>query len=136
MVKKFAINIINRETGLQEVMEQGVTFFEDLRDLMTDLKAEGKSLTDVDLKVRRRGTGKDDTTYRVDIDKESALSDADKELDKGKKDLSEYFKINSPEQILKLLNVKADSPQGYLDAWVEILTESTDDNKEEEIEIK
>jgi len=136
MAKRFAISIINRDTNQLEIMEQGITFFEDIRDLMNDLKEEGRSLTDVDLKVKRRGTGKDDTTYRVDIDAKIPLTDADKEMIKGKRDLDEYFKPNPPEQILKLLNVKADSPQGYLDAWVEIMTEGTDDNKEEEIEVK
>jgi len=138
MAKRFAMNIINRDTGKQEIMEQGVTFFEDLRDIMTDLKEKGKALSDVDLKVRRRGTGKDDTSYRVDVDEEIPLSADDQKMIGTKLDLEEYFKPNSAEQILKLLNVTANTPQEYQDAWVEVMTEGKEDTtstEEEDIEV-
>jgi hypothetical protein len=103
MSRRFAINVINRETNRAEIMEQGVGFFEELRDLRTDLLAEKKDLTDVDLKVRRRGTGQDDTSYRIDIDEEKQLSPSDKEMIKNKTNLEEYFKAHEPAQILRLL---------------------------------
>jgi hypothetical protein len=121
MQKKFSINIINRETGQQEIMEQGVTFFEDIRDLMEDLKDDGRTLLDVDLRVKRRGTGKDDTTYRIDIDEKYPLTDDDKKMVEAKKDLKEYFKPHTNEQILALLQVK----ENFKEAWAEITGEGS-----------
>ena len=102
--RRIAMNIINRETGKIEIMEQGITFFNDLRDLMFDLKEQGLKLSDVDIKVRRRGQGKDDTSYRLDIDKEYPLSDSELELIKTKPDLSTHFKPHTVEQLQRLIN--------------------------------
>lgn len=104
VARRIAINIINRETGKVEIMEQGVNFFNDLRDLMSDLKERGMKLSDVDIKVRRRGQGKDDTSYRLDIDKEYPLSDSDVQLVSTKQDLSEYFKPHTIEQLQRIVN--------------------------------
>jgi hypothetical protein len=105
MAKRFAINIINRETNRVEIMEQGKTFIQDLSDLMTDLKEDGLTLLDADIKVRRRGLGQDDTSYRLDIADKTPLTDIDKDLIDNKRiKLDEYFKPHTPEQILRLLN--------------------------------
>ena len=84
-------------------MEQGVTFFQNLKDLMVDLAEEGKSLKDVDIKVRRRGTEKEDTSYRLDIDKEYPMDENDLALIKNKQDLSIFFAPNTPEQIIRIV---------------------------------
>lgn len=131
MGRRFAINIINRETGKQEIMEQGLNFFNDLRDLLEDLKSEGKTLIDVDLKVRRRGTGKDDTSYRIDIDKDYPLSDADKTLIGDKVNLPEYFKPHTVEQILRIVSGED---------WDAVMKSGNEDDsdsseKDEEIEL-
>lgn len=135
MTKRFALQIINRETGKLEIMEQGKTFMEDLRDLMNDLREDGKSLSDVDIKVRRRGTDANDTTYRLDIDEEYPLSDNDKKLAENKLDLNEYFKPHTPEQIMKLLEVRAETPDGYREAWNNIMKDG-EEPIGEEIEIR
>lgn len=104
MAKRFAINIINRETGNVEIMEQGKTFFQDIIDLRADVKADGKNPTDAEFKVRRRGTGKDDTSYRIDVDKVIELSDADKKLLERRVNFEEYFKAHTIEQITRIVN--------------------------------
>lgn len=104
MAKRFAINAINRETGRVEILEQGKTFIQDLQDIMADLKADGEELINADIKVRRRGTGQDDTSYRLDVDKIYPLSADDEKLIKGKIALDEYFKPHTPEQILRIIN--------------------------------
>ena len=71
---------------------------------MSDLKEQGLKLSDVDIKVRRRGQGKDDTSYRLDIDKEYPLSDSELELIKTKPDLSTHFKPHTVEQLQRLIN--------------------------------
>lgn len=103
MTKRFALNVINRETNRIEILEQGKTFIQDLKDIMGDLKEEGNALIDADLKVRRRGTGIEDTTYRIDVDKVYPLTEKDNELIKNRIKLDEYFQPHTPEQILRLL---------------------------------
>jgi hypothetical protein len=107
MAKRYALNIINRETGRVEILEQGKTFIQDLKDNMTDLAETGKSLIDADIKVRRRGMGQDDTSYRLDVEKTYPLSADDEKLIKEKVDLKEYFKPHTPEQILRVLQGEA-----------------------------
>lgn len=121
MSRRIAINIINRETGNVEIMEQGVNFFNDLRDLMNDLKEQGLKLSDVDIKVRRRGQGKDDTSYRLDIDKQYPLSESDIQLISTKVDLSEYFTPNTPEQLQKVIDGES---------WENIFTTSNTSDEE------
>lgn len=135
MTKRFAINVLNRETNQLEIMEQGSGFFEDVRDIMTDLQEDKLTLNDVDLKVRRRGTGKDDTSYRIDKDEVYPFSDEDKDLLGKRVDLVDYFKPHTNEQIMRVLNGEK---------WEDVMT-GQDGNEEakdeqigtvEEIEIK
>lgn len=134
MSRRFAINIYNYETGLQEIMEQGISFFEDLRDIMMDLKENGKELRDAILKVRRRGTGKDDTSYRVDIDEIEQMGKTEQEAMSTKIELAEFFKPHTPEKILRLLQVR----ENHAEAWNEIMSEGSDesDKQQEEIQIR
>lgn len=104
MARKFAMQILNRGTGKLEIMEQGVTFIDDLKLVREDLSKLGKNLIDVDIQVRRKGTTKDNTNYRLDIAEEYELTDIEKEIIKEKVDLEEYFAPNTPEQILRILN--------------------------------
>lgn len=124
--RRFAINVFNLETNRIEIMEQGKTFFEDLKLIMGDLAEEHKTLSDVVLKVRRTGTGKDDTKYRIDVQ-----GDFDGELPKeGIVDLEEYFKPHTVEQITRLLNGED---------WEEVMKSESEDVTEdegEEIEVK
>lgn len=104
MAKRLAIQVLNRETGNIEIMEQGVNFFKELKDIMMDLNDRGLTLLDADIKVRRRGSGKDDTSYRLDIDKEYPLSDEDLKLINSKLNLDDFFKPHTVEQTLRVLN--------------------------------
>lgn len=124
--KRYAMNIFNYETGRIEIMEQGKTFMEDLKLIRDDLKEEGKELSDVILKVRRTGTSKDDTKYRIDV-----LGDATEEMPKeGITDLAEYFKPHTPEQINRIL-----AGEKWEDVFATEETESKTDN-DEDIELR
>jgi hypothetical protein len=131
MSKRFAINSYNHETSRGEIMEQGVTFFEDLRDMMKELRSDGKKLQDVTLKVKRRGNTKDDTSYRLDIDEESPLSAAELEAVEKKTNLPEYFKPHTPDQILKLITTTCDSPDKYKEAWNAVMTATVEPTHDE-----
>ena len=128
MARRFSIWVINRETGKLEVLEQGVTFFEDLRDIMEELADEGKTLRDVDLKIRRKGE-KTNTTYRISVDTESPLSESDEKLMEEMFDLSEYFKPSTLEQAMAIVNGST---------WEEVMEmgKNNDDNEDKDIELK
>jgi hypothetical protein len=123
--RRYAMNIFNYETNRVEIMEQGKTFMEDLKMIMEDLMDDGKSLIDVELKVRRTGTGKDDTKYRID-----RAGDAQGNPPvEGIIDLDEYFKPHTPEQITRLLNGEE---------WEDVMKveqEETTTFEDEEIEV-
>lgn len=103
MARRFALQVLNRNTNKMEIMEQGINFFQDLRDVMELLATQDKSLIDVDLQVRRRGSGKDGTSYRIDVAEEYALTAEDVKMVEEKIDLKEYFTPHTPEQITRVV---------------------------------
>lgn len=105
--KKFAILAINRETGKVEILDQGKQFFEDLREVRGDNLAAHGEMSNYDIKVKRRGTTKDDTTYRVDFLEASPLSSDDEKLAKNAPSLDEYFQPHPREAIVRILNGEA-----------------------------
>jgi len=108
MGRRFAVNVFNLETGKVEICEQGKGFFEDLRDLKDELQDKGKNLSDAIIKVKRRGTGKDDTSYRLDVESIDMLSpDERAKYEEDIIKLDEYFKPHTNEQILRLVKGEA-----------------------------
>lgn len=102
--RRLCMNVINRTTGNFEVMEQGATFFTDLKEIMIDLSDEGKTLYDVDIRVKRRGKTKDDTAYRIDVDREYPLSEEDKALMEKRINFATWYQKPTVEQIHRLLS--------------------------------
>jgi uncharacterized LabA/DUF88 family protein len=99
------MNIYNLDTEKFEIMEQGITFFEDLRDMKDTAEKAGHRLIDAIIQVKRRGTGQDDTSYRLDIVGYEPLTNVQFEDYKSKTiNLSEYFKPHTSEQILRVVN--------------------------------
>lgn len=123
--RRFSIWVINRETGKLEILEQGVTFFEDLRDLMEELVDDGKTLLDVDIKVKRKGKDTS-TSYRLSVDDETPLTDKDKSLMEEMFDLNEYFRPATPDQTMAVVNGAT---------WEEIMA-MTKPEEESDIELK
>lgn len=139
MSRRISINVYNKDQNRVEIMEQGVGFFEDLRDIREDLIQEGKTLDSVVLKVRRRGTGKDDTSYRIDVSSNDPMDEEESGALQDIVDMDEYFKPHTNEQILNLLMVRAETPDKYKEAWNNIMTneeEKQEEDTEEEIEIQ
>jgi len=113
MSQRFAMHVINRSTGKLEIMEQSKTFFEELVELMK----ENGDLTQFDLKIRRRGTGTS-TSYRIDIDETYPLTEEDQSLMQERKDLEEYFKAPTVDQVTRIVNG---------DDWAEIFAAESDE---------
>lgn len=101
--RRFAIQVLNRNTGKLEIMEQGITFFEDLKEVRSIIQEKGKDIFDVDISVRRRGTGKDNTTYRLDPGEEYKFTEEDIKLLEGIMDLDAFFVAPTIEQITKVV---------------------------------
>lgn len=136
-VRRFAINVYNHETKRVEILEQGKTFFEELRDHMEELKADGKKLSDVKLKVKRRGTGKDDTSYRIDVDSDHTGEEVADLQSLETTDLHDYFKVPTNEQIVALLQVKGATKEEFDKAWASIMSPAEEKQEDDEpIEVK
>lgn len=104
MSRRFAIWIYNYDTEKVELCEQGIGFFEDLKNVMDDIVEGGNKLSDAILKVRRKGTTKDDTTYRIDKDDIKPLSSSEREVyAEDIIDLKEFFKPHDPADILRIV---------------------------------
>ena len=118
MSRRFAIQVINRNTGKLEILEQGVTFFEDLKDLRAILAEDNLKLTDVDISVRRRGKDTN-TTYRLDRAEEYPYTEEDNKLIEGKINLDEYFVPHTPEQLTRVINGEEWDKVMYPDETIE-----------------
>ena len=129
MARRFALQVLNRNTNKLEIMEQGITFFQDLRDVMELLATQNKSLIDVDLQVRRRGSGKDGTSYRIDVAEEYTLTAEDIKMMEEKIDLKEYFTPHTPEQITRVVAGEKFDEVMYGD-------DNKDSDTEEEFEVE
>ena len=129
MTRRFALQVLNRNTNKLEIMEQGITFFQDLRDVMELLATQNKSLIDVDLQVRRRGSGKDGTSYRIDVAEEYTLTAEDVKMVEEKIDLKEYFTPHTPEQITRVVAGEKFDEVMYGD-------DNKDSDTEEEFEVE
>jgi hypothetical protein len=97
--QKHSMNILNRNTGKLEVMEQGKQFFEQLRTLHKEVE----DIRNYDIKVMKSGEGTN-TTYTLIPLAPAPLSDADVALAQKKMDLKEYFKVPTNKQIIDLIN--------------------------------
>ena len=130
MQRKFSMNIFNHGTDQLEIMDEGITFMEELRDVREELLDEGINIFDVILKVKKRGGDK--VSYRIDVDKREPLSELEQEAFESRTYFAEYFKSTTVEQIQALLEVK----ENHSEKFIEIMTGETKDTElgEEQVE--
>jgi hypothetical protein len=101
--KRFSILVLNRETKRVEVLDQGRKFFEELADIRTDNMMKLGEMSNYDIKVKRRGSTSEDTSYRIDTDEAYPITDADKALIDAHVSLEEYFKPHPVEALLRVM---------------------------------
>lgn len=128
MQRKWALNVYNHDTERLEIMEEGVTFMESLKMVIIDLVEEGKNITDVVLKIRKTIGGNGRATWRIDVDREELMSEAESEANLSKTEFIEYFKPHTIEQITQLLAVTRD----FKEEFERITTVGNDDNEANE----
>lgn len=100
---RLAMNVYNIDTEKLEVMDQGKRFMNDLKLIKEEAEAEGKNIRDYIIKVRRTGTTKDDTSYRVDLGDKYELSDVEKGKIAVPNDLSTFFSVPTADQLRALM---------------------------------
>ena len=128
MAKRFSLQVINRNNGKLEVMEQGITFFEDLKMVLLMAVEEGIAINAVDFAVRRKGSGKDDTSYRIDLAERYELNEADKKLIEEKSiNLDEYFSPNTIDQVQRILNGED---------WATVMSDNDEEESNNEVEFE
>ena len=106
VTRRLRIYVFNYDTNRVEVLEQGITFFEELADMKKELEKEGKDFRKAIFKVKRKGTSKETTSYRIDLDSydESLSLDESAKLIENLQPISQMFQPHEPEKILRILN--------------------------------
>lgn len=113
--RAWALNVYNHDTERHELNEQGIKFMEELREVMEDLKRDGKKLSDAIIKIRMRKGTDGKATWRMDIDSDDTpFTEAEQEALKQLVDKDEYFKAPTFEQIQELLDCPAPSVDEYI----------------------
>ena len=128
MQRKFSLNVYNHGTDKLEIMDEGIQFMEDLRDIREELLDDGKNLVDATLKVKKRmSDGK--ASYRIDIHEVTPVNEAEQEAFNNRTDMSEYFKAHPIEQILQMLEVT----ENHKEKFIEIVSGGTQNDTQNEV---
>lgn len=122
VARRLRLYVYNYDTDRIEIMEQGITFFEELADLKKELESQGKKLQGAIIKVKRKGSSKETTSYRIDLDvyEEVDLNDATYSL-KDLQPINEMFQPHEADKILQIMEGKA---------WDEVFVKETEDKEE------
>lgn len=131
MQRKWALNVYNHDTQRLEIMEEGITFMESLKMVIIDLAEEDKRLTDVVLKIRKTVGANGRATWRIDVDREEAMSVEEIGANDAKTEFIEYFKPHTVEQITQLLAVTRD----FKEEFERITSNGTDEGTDENFEV-
>lgn len=121
--RAFSLNIWNLDTQQREIMEEGVTMFEQLKNAIEDALEDnkGKSINDFVFKVRKRMGSNGRATWTVSLDSVSQMSENEILAQAESVDLAELFKAPTIEQIHELLMVQAVSKDEYVARYNEIM---------------
>ncbi len=68
----FSVNFIIKEgdSYVSKLIEKGMTFYRDFKDIGLELKEEGKEIDNFICTIKRRGSGKEDTRYSIRLGSE------------------------------------------------------------------
>lgn len=103
--RRLRIYVYNYDTARIEILEQGITFFEELADMKKELEKEGKKLQGAIFKVKRKGTSKETTSYRIDLDSYEEVDLNDEMYSVANLPvLAEMFQPHEPKDILRIMN--------------------------------
>ena len=98
--RKFAMHVFNITTGKAEILEQGKTFFTQLRALHEEIG----DIRNYNIKIKTQNAGSTDVTYTLMPCAPTELSQEQLEMTKELKTFEEVFKIPTREQVLQLMS--------------------------------
>lgn len=101
--RKFAMHVLNLNTGNVEMLEQGKTFFTQLHALHEEIG----NVKGYNIKVKTQNAGSTDVTYTLLPCAPSELSTEQMELTKELKPFDEVFKKPTREQVIQLMSGKS-----------------------------
>lgn len=121
--RAFSLNIYNQDTNQREILEEGVTMFEQLKNAIEDAVDDnpGKNITDFIFKVRKRNGSNGRATWTVSLDSVAPFTEAETTAQSEKADLAEMFKAPTIEQVYELLSVQATTKDEYIQRYNEIM---------------
>ena len=138
--RNFSVNIWNYDTGRAEVLEEGITMIEALKDgieeaiseYLEDNPGTKLQICDLVLKVRKKmgSTGKN--TWRVTLDSVATMEENVWEAHNNRVDFAEYYKPPTHQQIRELLMVQASTKDEYLEQYNRIMGYGTKQEQEDE----
>ena len=98
--RKFAMHVLNLNTGKVEILEQGKTFFTQLRALHEEIG----DIRNYNIKVKTQNAGSTDVTYTLMPMSPTELNEEQLEMVKDLKAFEEVFKVPTREQVLQLMS--------------------------------
>ena len=101
--RKFAMHVLNLNTGNVEILEQGKTFFTQLHALHEEIG----NIKGYNIKVKTQNAGSTDVTYTLLPCATSELSPEQVEQTKELKPFDEVFKKPTREQVVQLMSGKS-----------------------------
>ena len=101
--RKFAMHVLNLNTGNVEILEQGKTFFTQLHALHEEIG----NIKGYNIKVKTQNAGSTDVTYTLLPCAPSELSPEQIEQTKELKPFDEVFKKPTREQVVQLMSGKS-----------------------------
>ena len=137
--RNYSVNIWNYDTNRAEVLEEGITMIEALKDgieeAITDYLEDNPGapvkISDLVLKVRKKmgSTGKN--TWRVTLETVSEMGEEVAQALVNRVDFIEYYKAPTHEQIRELLSVQASTKDEYLSEYNRIMGYVTKQEEDE-----
>ena len=115
--RKFAMHVLNLNTGNVEVLEQGQVFFTQLHALHEEIG----DIRNYNIKVKTQNAGSTDVTYTLLPCQVTELNEEQKELCKELKPFEEVFKKPTKDQVIQLMSGK--SPE-------EVFKKASEDDEE------
>ena len=101
--RKFAMHVLNLNTGNVEVLEQGKVFFTQLHALHEEIG----DIRNYNIKVKTQNAGSTDVTYTLLPCQVTELNEEQKELCKELKPFEEVFKKPTKDQVIQLMSGKS-----------------------------
>lgn len=122
-VRQYSLNVFNQDTGQREILEEGITMFDELKVAIMDAITDnvGTSIGDYIYKVRKRVGTDGKAKWSVTSEYVPELSDDEKEALNNLVDFKEMHKPPTIEQVHELLAFQGSNKDEWTDGWMTIM---------------